>query len=74
MIDLDKIPLVRDEINRNISIESKTSNVRIKDIELGELKMNISGNTDFNSYAIDISLSKDKINLDGNGSIIAINE
>ena len=68
------VNLVRDEINRNISIESKTSNVRIKDIELGELKMNISGNTDFNSYAIDINLSKDKINLEGNGSIIAINE
>jgi len=68
------VNLVRDEINRNISIESKTSNVRIKDIELGELKMNLSGNTDFNSYAIDINLSKDKINLEGNGSIIAINE
>ena len=68
------VNLVRDEINRNISIESKTSNVRIKDIELGELIMNLSGNTDFNSYAIDINLSKDKINLEGNGSIIAINE
>ena len=68
------VNLVRDGINRNISIESKTSNVRIKDIELGELKMNLSGNTDFNSYAIDINLSKDKINLEGKGSIIAINE
>ncbi len=68
------VNIVRDEINRNISIESKTSNVRIKDIELGELKMNLSGNTDFNSYAIDINLSNDETNLEGSGSIIAINE
>ena len=68
------VNIVRDEINRNISVESKTSNVRIKDIELGELKMNLSGNTDFNSYAIDINLSNDETNLEGSGSIIAINE
>ncbi|MFL2619211.1 MAG: translocation/assembly module TamB domain-containing protein [Candidatus Marisimplicoccus sp.] len=68
------VNIVRDEINRNISVETKTTDVRIKDVYLGELKINLSGNTDYNSYAIDINLSNDKTNLEGSGSIIAINE
>lgn len=69
------ISLVRDEINRNFSIESVTKDIRIKDVELGEMKINLSGNTDYNSYAFDLNLySMDMVNLNGSGSIIAINE
>ena len=69
------VSLVRDEINRNFSIESITKDIRIRDVELGEMKINLSGNTDYNSYAVNINLSsEDMVNLNGSGSIIAIND
>jgi len=69
------ISLVRDEINRNFSIETTTKDIRIRDVELGEMKINLSGNTDYNSYAVNVSLSsEDIVNINGSGSIIAINE
>ena len=69
------ISLVRDEINRNFSFESITKDIKVRDTELGEMKISLSGNTDYNSYAVNINLSSNnEINLDGSGSIIAINE
>ena len=69
------ISLVRDEINRNFSIETTTKDIRIRDVELGEMKINLSGNTDYNSYTVNVSLSsEDIVNINGSGSIIAINE
>ena len=69
------ISLVRDEINRNFSIETTTKDIRIRDVELGEMKINLSGNTDYDSYAVNVSLSsEDIVNINGSGSIIAINE
>ena len=39
------------------------------------MEINLLGNTDYNSYTIDINLSsKDIVNLSGSGSVIAINE
>ena len=69
------ISVVRDEVNRNLSIKTLTKDIRIKEVELGEMKLNLSGNTDYNSYAVDFNLSSDdKDNLNGSGSIIAIND
>ena len=69
------VSLVRDEINRNFSIETITKDIKVRDTELGEMKISLSGNTDYNSYAVNINLSSNnEINLDGSGSIIAINE
>ena len=69
------ISLVRDEINRNLSIKTLTKDLRVKDITLGDMEINLLGNTDYNSYTIDINLSsKDIVNLSGSGSVIAINE
>lgn len=72
---LIEISLDRDEINRNFSIETITKDIRIRDVELGEMTINLSGNTDYNSYAVNVNLSSgDIVNLNGSGSIIAINE
>ena len=69
------ISLERDEINRNFSFESITKDIKVRDTELGDMKISLSGNTDYNSYAVNINLSSNnEINLDGSGSIIAINE
>ena len=69
------ISLERDEINRNFSFEAITKDIKVRDTELGEMKISLSGNTDYNSYAVNINLSSNnEINLDGSGSIIAINE
>ena len=69
------ISLVRDAINRNFSIETITKGIRVRDTELGEMKISLFGNTDYNSYAFNINLSSNnEVNLDGSGSIIAINE
>ena len=50
------INLKRDLENRTLNIESKFSDLQIKNFDLGELNINIFGNTDYNSYALKIDL------------------
>ena len=69
------INLKRDLENRTLNIESKFSDLQIKNFDLGELNINIFGNTDYNSYALKIDLIKDKLSsIKGEGSIIGANE
>ena len=69
------INLKRDIENRTLNIESKFSDLQIKDYDLGELNINIFGNTDYNSYALKIDLIKDKLSsIKGEGSIIGADE
>ena len=61
--------------NRTFRLDSNFSNLQIKDYDLGELSLNVFGNTDYNSYAVDIDLSKEEItSVKGEGSIIVTNE
>ena len=70
-----EINLKRDLENRTLNIESKFSDLQIKNYDLGELNINIFGNTDYNSYALKIDLLKDKLSsIKGEGSIIGANE
>ena len=69
------INLKRDLENRTLNIESKFSDLQIKNFDLGELNINIFGNTDYNSYALKIDLIKDKLSsIKGEGSIIGANQ
>ena len=69
-----EINLKRDLENRTLNIESKFSDLQIKNYDLGELSVNIFGNTDYNSYALKIDLLKDKLSsIKGEGSIIGAN-
>jgi len=70
-----EINLKRNLENRTLNIESKFSDLQIKNYDLGELNINIFGNTDYNSYALKIDLLKDKLSsIKGEGSIIGANE
>ena len=61
--------------NRTFNLYSKLSNLQIKNYDLGELNINIFGNTDYDSYAVNIDLLKDNlISIKGEGSIIGANE
>ena len=61
--------------NRTLEFNSSISDIKLKDYDLGELNLKVFGNTDYNSYAVDLDLS-DKSNnqIKGEGTIIAINE
>ena len=61
--------------NRTLEFNSNISDIKLKDYDLGELNLKVFGNTDYNSYAVDLDLS-DKLNnqIKGEGTIIAINE
>ncbi len=83
--DINKNPIsgnINSDININRSIENRTfrldsnlSNLQIKDYDLGELSINIFGNTDYNSYAVNIDLSKEELtSVKGEGSIIVTDE
>ena len=61
--------------NRTFRLDSNFSNLQIKDYDLGELSVNVFGNTDYNSYAVNIDLSKEELSsVKGEGSIIVTNE
>jgi len=61
--------------NRTLEFNSNISDIKLKDYDLGELNLKVFGNTDYNSYSVDLDLS-DKSNnqIKGEGTIIAINE
>ena len=69
------INLDRDSENRFFSLTSNISDINIKNYNLGEINLRVFGNTDYNSYAINLDLSeKDKKFISGEGTIIAISE
>ena len=83
--DINKNPIsgsINSDINISRSIENRTfrldsnfSDLQIKDYDLGELRVNVFGNTDYNSYAINIDLSKEELtSVKGEGSIIVTDE
>ena len=83
--DINKNPIsgsINSDINIRRSIENRTfrldsnfSDLQIKDYDLGELTVNVFGNTDYNSYAINIDLSKEELTpVKGEGSIIVTDE
>ena len=61
--------------NRTFLMNSNFSNLQIKNYDLGNMNINIFGNTDYRSYAVNLDLVKqDSTILKGEGSIIATND
>ena len=70
-----KIKLNRSETNRTLSIDASIKDINIKEYELGNLELSAFGNTDFDSYSVDLKLLKNEnITLESEGTVIAINE
>ena len=70
-----KINLNRSETNRTLSFNTSIKDINIKDDEIGNLEIYAFGNTDFDSYSVDLKLlNNEKISLESEGTIIAINE
>ena len=69
-----EVNIKRNMENRTFNLYSKLSNLQIKNYDLGELNINIFGNTDYDSYAVNIDMLKDNlISIKGEGSIIGAN-
>ncbi len=69
------ISIKRSFENRTFRLDSNFSNLQIKDHNLGELSVNIFGNTDYNSYAVNIDLYEEELSsIKGEGSIILTDE
>ena len=70
-----KINLNRTESNRTLSLNASINDINIKEYEIGDLEINAFGNTDFDSYSVDLKLlNNENISLKSEGTIIAINE
>ncbi|MEE2605443.1 MAG: translocation/assembly module TamB domain-containing protein [Bacteroidota bacterium] len=70
-----EINIRRNMENRTFDLDSELSNLQIKNYDLGDLNINVFGNTDYDSYAVKINLLKDKLSsIQGEGSIIGANE
>ena len=70
-----KINLNRTETNRTLSLKALIRDVSIKEYEIGDLEINAFGNTDFDSYSVDLKLlNKENISFKSEGTVIAINE
>ena len=70
-----KINLNRTESNRTLSLNASIRDINIKEYEIGDLEINAFGNTDFDSYSVDLKLlNNENISLKSEGTIIAINE
>ena len=70
-----KIKLKRSETNRTLSLDASIKDINIKEYELGNLELSAFGNTDFDSYSVDLKLLKNEnITLESVGTVIAINE
>ena len=65
----------RTESNRTLSLNASIRDINIKEYEIGDLEINAFGNTDFDSYSVDLKLlNNENISLKSEGTIIAINE
>ena len=70
-----KIKLNRSETNRTLSLNASIKDINIKEYQLGNLELSAFGNTDFDSYSVDLKLLKNEnITLESEGTVIAINE
>ncbi len=70
-----KIKLNRSDTNRTLSLNASIKDINIEEYELGNLELNAFGNTDFDSYSVDLKLLKNEnITLESEGTVIAINE
>ena len=70
-----KINLNRSETNRTLSFNTSTKDINIKEDEIGNLEIYAFGNTDFDSYSVELKLNdKGKTPIYSEGTIIAINE
>ena len=70
-----KINLNRTETNRTLSLSTLIRDINIKEYEIGNLEINAFGNTDFDSYSVDLKLlNNENITLESEGTVIAINE
>ena len=70
-----KIRLNRSKTNRKLSLNASIKDINIKEYELGNIELNAFGNTDFDSYSVDLKLLKNEnITLESEGTVIAINE
>jgi hypothetical protein len=70
-----RINLNRSETNRTLSLSALIRDINIKEYEIGDLEINVFGNTDFDSYSVDLKLlNKENISLKSEGTVIAINE
>ena len=69
------INLNRSDTNRTLSLSTSIKDINIKEYEIGDLEINVFGNTDFESYSVDLKLNdKGEVPVYSEGSIIAINE
>ena len=69
------IRLDRDSENRTFDFNSNITDVKIKNYDIGEFNLKVFGNTDYNSYAVNLDLSKKgKEFIKGEGTVIAITE
>ena len=70
-----EINIRRNMENRTFKLNSKLSSLQIKNYDLGELNINVFGNTDYDSYVVNIDLLKNNlISIKGEGSIIGANK
>ena len=69
------ININRNSENRTLDFNSTISDIIIKDYNIGKLNIGVFGNTDYNSYAVNLDLiDRDRNLIMGEGTIIAINE
>ena len=67
------IELKRSLTNNTLEIEIDADDFQINDQEIGDISIISSGNTQINSYGIDILVKKNKLKiLKGNGSLLGI--
>ena len=67
------IELKRSLTNNTLEIEIDADDFQINDQEIGDVSIISSGNTQINSYGIDILVEKNKLKiLEGNGSLLGI--
>ena len=69
------IRLDRDSENRTFEFNSNINDLNIKNYNLGEFNLKVFGNTDYNSYLVNLDLSKNgKNHIKGEGTVIAISD
>ena len=69
------ISITRNPENRTLDFKSSISNISTLDYNIGDLSLEVFGNTDYNSYAVNLNLTdKDYDYINGEGTIIATND
>ena len=69
------ISINRNPENRTLDFKSSISNISTLDYNIGDLSLEVFGNTDYNSYAVNLNLTdEDDDYINGEGTIIATND